>query len=156
MQWFTIGGTSPPSRLTIGWSETQLLSSHFYKWWTTALPSMTGIWCFSSFYRWIIKLLYLFLHLLIQISPLNHNCNALNVFFTVLSHNNARSENGQITVRERSEYSLTVLLTGSARDNIFKCLFWENFKKLSIQWQNDVVLRTIQSNFINFKLFGCF
>ena len=32
--------------------------------------------------------------LFFQISPQNHNCNALNVFFTALSHNNARLENG--------------------------------------------------------------
>ena len=38
---------------------------------------------------------YLFLHLIFQISPRNHNCNALNVFLIVLSHNNARTENGQ-------------------------------------------------------------
>ena len=36
-------------------------------------------------------------------------------FFIVLSHNNARSKNGQSTVRERSEYSMTFLSTGSAR-----------------------------------------
>ena len=40
------------------------------------------------------------------------------MFFIVLSHNNARSENGQRTVRERSEYSMTVLSTGSARASI--------------------------------------
>ena len=53
--------------------------------WTTALPSMTGIWCFSSFYLWIIKLLYLFLHLLIQIWSQNHKCNVLNVFLSFLA-----------------------------------------------------------------------
>ena len=53
---------------------------------SAALLSMTNIWCFSSFYRRKIKLLYLFLHLLIQISPQNHNYNALDVFFTALSH----------------------------------------------------------------------
>ena len=51
------------------------------KWWITALPSMTGTWCFPSFYRWKIKLLHLFLHILFQILPQNHNCNVLNVFF---------------------------------------------------------------------------
>ena len=59
--------------------------------------------------------IYLLLHLLIQISPQNHNCKAFNVFFTDLSHNNARSQNGHRTVRERSEYSMTVLSHGSAR-----------------------------------------
>ena len=103
-QWFTIGSR---------WVET------FRKWWNTELPSMTGIRCFSSFYLWIIKLLYLFLHLLIQIWSQNHNCNPLNVFFIVLSHSNARSENGQRTVRERSEYSMTVLSIGSAREETF-------------------------------------
>ena len=111
VQWFAIGGTSPPSRLTIGWRETQLLLSHFCKWWTTALPLMTGTRCPSSFYHWIIKLLYS-LHLPNQISPRNHNCNAP---FTFFSQNNSRSENGQKTDRERSEHSLTVLSTGSAR-----------------------------------------
>ena len=59
---FTICGTSSPSRLTIGWSETRILLCHFYQWpiltvktfrtwWTPALPSMTGIRCFSNFYR---------------------------------------------------------------------------------------------------------
>ena len=94
-----------------------LLVETFRKWWTTALPSMTGTWCIPSFYRWKIKLLYLFLRLLFQIFPRNHNWNVLNVFFIVLSHNNARSENGQRTVRERSEYSMTVLSTGSAREH---------------------------------------
>ena len=75
--------------------EGLLLVETFCKWWTTALPSMTGTWCFPSFYRWKIKLLYLFLRLLFQISPRNHNCNVLNVFFIILTHNNARSENGQ-------------------------------------------------------------
>ena len=37
------------------------------------------------------------------------------MFFIVLSYNNARSENGQRTVRERSEYPMTVFSTGSAR-----------------------------------------
>ena len=37
------------------------------------------------------------------------------MFFIVLGHNNARSGNGQRTVRERSEYSMTVLSPGSAR-----------------------------------------
>ena len=92
----------------------------FRKWWTTALLLMTGTWCFPSFYRWKIKLLYLFLRLLFQILPRNHNCNVLNVFFIVLSHNNARSENGQRTVRDRSEYSMTVLLTGSTRVGLGK------------------------------------
>ena len=32
VQWFTICGTSSPLRLTISWSETQLLLSHFYQW----------------------------------------------------------------------------------------------------------------------------
>ena len=40
------------------------------------------------------------------------------MFIIVLSHNNARSENGQRTVREKSEYSMTVLSTGSAREAI--------------------------------------
>ena len=31
VQWFTICGMSPPSGLTIGWIETQLLLSHFYQ-----------------------------------------------------------------------------------------------------------------------------
>ena len=121
VQWFTIGGTSPPSRLTIGWSKTQLLSSLFCKLWTTALPSMTGIWCFSSFYRWIIKLLYLFLHLPNQISPLNHNCNALNVFFTVLSHDNARSENGQSILWPFSQPGFLELLRF-----LFFCRAWDS------------------------------
>ena len=47
------------------------------------------------YYLWKIKLLYLFLHLLMQTWSQNHNCNDLNVFLIVLSHNNARSENGQ-------------------------------------------------------------
>ena len=81
MQWFTIGGTSPPSGLAI--VET------FRKWWTTALPSMTGTWCFPSFYRWKIKLFYLLLHLPFQILPRNRNCNVLNVFF-YLSTGSAR------------------------------------------------------------------
>ena len=50
--------------------------------------------------------------------PRNHNCNVLNVFFIVLSHNNTRSENGQRTVRERSEYSMTVRSTGFGRVTI--------------------------------------
>ena len=79
----------------------------FQQLWTTALPSMTGIRCFSSFYLWIIKLLYLFLRLLFQVLPRNHNCNSLNV-------------------RERSEYSMTVLSTGSAREL--------EGKKLQILW----------------------
>ena len=62
----------------------------FRKWWTTALPSMTGTWCFPSFYRWKIKLLYLFLHLLIQIWSKNHNCIYLNVFYRSYSYNIAR------------------------------------------------------------------
>ena len=37
------------------------------------------------------------------------------MFFIVLIHNNARSENRQRTVRERSEYSMDVLSTGPAR-----------------------------------------
>ena len=37
------------------------------------------------FYLWKIKLLYLFLHLLIQIWSQNHNCNVLNVFLIVFS-----------------------------------------------------------------------
>ena len=41
--------------------------------------------CFPSFYCWKIKLLYLFLHLLIKISPQNHNCNALNVLLPSLA-----------------------------------------------------------------------
>ena len=73
----------------------ELLVETFRNWWITALPSMTGTSCFPSFYRWKIKLLYLFLRLLFQISPRNHNCDALNVFLIVLSHNNARSENGR-------------------------------------------------------------
>ena len=67
---------------------------------------MTGIRCFSSCYLRIIKLLYLFLHLLIQIWSQNHNWNVLNVFFIVLSHNNARSENSQRTVRVFYDRSL--------------------------------------------------
>ena len=43
----------------------------------------------------IIIIMYLFLHLLLQISPHNNNCDALNFFFTFLSHNIARSENVQ-------------------------------------------------------------
>ena len=74
-----------------------------------------NIWCFFSFYRWEKNLLYLLLHLLIQISAQNHNCNALNVFFTVLSHNNVRSGNGKWTVWERSEYSMAAYVTGSPR-----------------------------------------
>ena len=35
----------------------------------------------------------------------------------VLIYNNARSENYKRTVRERSEYSMTVLSTGSARES---------------------------------------
>ena len=70
---------------------------------------MTDIRCFSSFYLWKIKLLYLFLHLLIQIWSQNHNCNALNVFFIVLGHNNGSSENGQRTS------VIEVLSTRSAR-----------------------------------------
>ena len=92
------------------------LMETFRKWRTTALPSMTSTRCFPSFYRWKIKLLFLFLRLLFQILPRNHNCNVLNVFLIVLSHNNARSENGQRTVREQSENILTVLSTGSAKD----------------------------------------
>ena len=38
------------------------------------------------------------------------------MFFTFLIHNNVGSENGHRTVRERSEYSLTVLSTGSGRE----------------------------------------
>ena len=56
----------------------------FHQWWITALPLMTGIRCFSSFYRWKIKLLYLFLDLLIQIWSQNHKCNTLNVFLPFL------------------------------------------------------------------------
>ena len=105
MTLFTIGRTSPPSRLTIGWSEIQLLLSHFCKWWTTALPSMTIIWCFSSFCRWIIKLLYLFLHLLNQISLLKNNCNALNFFLPFL----VIIIRGQRIVREQSENGQSIL-----------------------------------------------
>ena len=68
------------------------------------------------------------LHLLIQISPQNHDCNAFNVFFTVLSRNNARSENGHRTVREQSEYSMTVLSHGSARVSNA----WTVFRKLCV------------------------
>ena len=89
--------------------------------------------------------MYLLLHFLIQISAQNRNFNAFNVFFTILSHNNARPESSQRTViersesllqcfncffsvfshsnarmvrevSERSEYSLTVPSTGSARE----------------------------------------
>ena len=104
VQWFHICVTSPPSELTIG----QLLLSHFYqwstltvetfrKWWTTALPSMTGIY-FPSFYSWKMKLFYSFLNLLILIWSQNHNCNDFNVFFTILIYNIIRLENGQWTV----------------------------------------------------------
>ena len=54
---------------------------------------------FSIFYRWKIKFLYLFLHLLIQISPQNHNCNVLNVFLPFL----AIIMQGQRTVKVFSE-----------------------------------------------------
>ena len=58
VQWFTICGTSPPWGLAIGRSEIKVVASHsnqwstlmvktFRKWWTTALPLMTGIWFFS-------------------------------------------------------------------------------------------------------------
>ena len=60
--------------------QSTLTVETFRQLWTTALPLKRGIRCFTSFYRWKIKLLYLFLHLQIQISPQNHNCNALNVF----------------------------------------------------------------------------
>ena len=39
---------------------------------------------FFGFYCWKIKLLYLFLHLLIQIWSQNHNCKDLNVFLPFL------------------------------------------------------------------------
>ena len=90
VKWFTIGSR---------WKET------FHKWWTTALPSITDIRCFSSFYLWIIKLLYLFLHLLIQIWSQNHNCNALNVFLSFL----AIVMRGQRTVKEQSEKGQIIL-----------------------------------------------
>ena len=38
------------------------------------------------------------------------------MLFTILSHNNARSQNDQRRVRERSEYSLTVLSSEFARE----------------------------------------
>ena len=41
--------------------------------------------------------MYLFLQFLIQIWSQNHNCNNLNVFLTVLSHNNARFANFTLT-----------------------------------------------------------
>ena len=66
---------------------------------------MTGIRCFSSFYLWIIKLLYLFLHLLIQIWSQNHNRNVLNVFLSFL----AIIMRGQITVKEQSENGQSIL-----------------------------------------------
>ena len=90
------------------------------KWWTTALPSMTGTWWFPSFYRWKIKLLYLFLRLLFQISPRNHNCNVLNVFLMV--------------------HTLTVLSTGSARV-VIVCL---NFLKLSV---HDLVINSLNRRY---------
>ena len=61
----------------------------------TSAPPGVSLKQDQSFYFWKIKLFYLFLHLLIQILSQNHNCNVLNGFFIVLSHNNARSENGQ-------------------------------------------------------------
>ena len=106
--WRQCSGSPFPKRLH---HEGLLLVETFRKWWTTALPSMTGIRCFSSFYLWKIKLLCLFLRLLFQISPRNHNCNVSNFFLSFL----AIIMRGQIRVRERSEYSLTVLSMGSAR-----------------------------------------
>ena len=78
VQWFTIGGMSRSSGLAMGRSEIKvvvffsnqwstLTVETFCKWWTTTLDSMTGTWCFPRFYRWKIKLLYLFLHFLILI-----------------------------------------------------------------------------------------
>ena len=77
----------------------------FRQLWTTTLPSMTGILCFSSFYLWIIKLLYLFLQLIIQIWSQNHNCNVLNVFLSFL----AIIMRGERTVREQSENGQSIL-----------------------------------------------
>ena len=97
-----LGGRAPKADLsthTRSWlTHTIPHDSHRYMV-TTALPTMTGIRCFSSFYSWKIKFLYLFLYLLIQISWQNHNLNASNAFFTVLSYNNARSENCQRKAR---------------------------------------------------------
>ena len=67
------------------------------------------------------------LHLLIQISPQNHNCNAFNVFLPLL----AVIMRGHRTVRERLEYSMTVLSASSAGDNTkvnWMILLWAKTK----------------------------
>ena len=141
MQWFTTCGTSPPSGVAIGRSETKVVASHsnqwstltvetLRKWWTTALPSTISKWCFPSFYQLKIKLLYLFLYLLFKILPQNHNCYILNVFFLAFL---AMIMSDHRTVIERSEYSLTILSAGSARDD------WNQSRELS--WTKCVPIK---------------
>ena len=75
---------------------------------------MTSVWCFSRFHRWKIKLFYLFLHFLIQISPQNHYCNALNVFLPFL----AIIIWGQRTLREQSEIAKFKMVDPNGSQNI--------------------------------------
>ena len=87
---------------------------------------------FYSFYRWKIKLLFLFVHLLIQNSPLNHNCNAFNVFLPFI----AVIMRGQSIIKqsENGQSCLTVLSPGSARVFNVSITFCRLHQSLSLSW----------------------
>ena len=112
-----------------------LIVETFRKWWTTELPSMTGIWCFPSFYSWKIKLLYLFLHVKFQISPQNHNCNVRNGFFTVISHNNVRfSQPGPLGMASKFNIVIKVFKTCRRQISILNTKYYESpFEKLRVR-----------------------